>query len=148
MRYLIVGNTAILSTRTAEEIGIDISLETVGIPLSSLNVTVSIMKDGYPTKNYILKEGKTNISVDELYGEGNYAIAFIWEEEDPESHKITKHEAYGNSFQVIKIGELNCILPSYTHTTTDIDQMWNGIVQLLEELIPFIEQYRYGNDAV
>lgn len=149
MRYLIVGNVALLAHRNIKTLKKDtISLEVVGISPIAKAVTVSIMRDGEPTRHYTLENNKVKIPRSELYGEGNYSVTFTWKEEDPNTGEEIPHSAYGNSFQICSIGNTQGLAPAYTHTTTDIDMMWSGVVQLLDELLPFIEQYKYGNDAV
>lgn len=149
MRYLIAGNAALLASRTIKKIKSDvIRIEAVGISPIAENATINIMKEGCPTKHFSLTNGKVKIPLSELYGAGRYAIVFNWQETDPNTEEAEQHEAHGNSFQICNIAEGISVAPAYTHTTTDIDMMWNGIVQLMEELIPFIEQYKYGNDAV
>lgn len=149
MRYLIAGNAALLASRTIKKIKSDyVRIEAVGISPIAENATVNIMKEGCPTKYFSLKNGKVRIPLSNLYGAGRYAISFVWQETDPNTQEAVQREAHGNSFQLFAFDNGIGVSPAYTHTTTDIDMMWNGIVQLMEELIPFIEQYKYGNDAV
>lgn len=149
MRYLIAGNVALLASRNIKKIkGNVVRIEAVGISPIAENATVNIMKEGCPTKYYPLTNGKVKIPLSDLYGEGRYAISFVWQETDPNTEEVEQHEAHGNSFQFTKVGNEIGVSPAYNHNTTDIDMMWRGVVQLMEELIPFIEQYKYGNDAV
>lgn len=149
MRYLIAGNTALLSTRTFQVITNNtLCIEAVGISQIATGTTVNIMREGKETKHFSLTDRKASIPLSSLHGEGDYAVTFAWQEVDAGTGEKEYHEAYGNSFKICKVGNELGVIPSYTHTTTDIDMMWNGVVQLMEILIPFIEQYKYGNDAV
>lgn len=150
MRYLIAGNVAMLSSRNVTDIEDNtLRIKTVGISPIATGPTVSIQKDGsVVAKHYSLVDGEAVVPLFELNGAGNYSVTFSWQEKDPNTGDVKSYNAYGNSFQILKINGKNKYAPSYTHTTSDIDTMWNGVVNLMEALIPFIEQYKYGNDAV
>jgi hypothetical protein len=149
MRYLIAGNVALLASRSIKTIkGDAIRIEAVGISPVATNATVSIFHEEKPTRYYTLKNGKVKIPLSELYGEGRYAVVFNWEECDPTTDESEQHEAQGNSFQICNVPGGIGISPAHTHTTADVEMLWSGMVQLMEALIPFIEQYKYGNDAV
>lgn len=149
MRYLIAGNVALLASRSLKAVKSDaIRIEAVGISPIATNATVSIFYEGSPTRYYAIKNGKVKIPLAELYGEGRYAVVFNWEECDPNTEEVEQHEAHGNSFQICNVaGGLN-IAPAHNHTTADVELLWSGMVQLMEALLPFIEQYKYGNDVV
>lgn len=150
MRYLIVGNAALLSSRNIEKVSDRISLEALGVSPSMLGVTVILLKEGKAQRSYMLADGKADIPLCDLYGEGNYSVVFAWQEKNADTDEVTDHAAYGNAFRILSIegcDEMG-IAPAYYHTVKDVDTMWGALVQMMELILPFIEQYKYGNDVI
>jgi hypothetical protein len=149
MRYLIVGNVAMLATRSVELISdTKISIKAVGISPTALDSTITISQGPGKVRRYYLVNGKIEIPLSDLFGNGDYSVTFTWREKDPNTGVETYREAFGNSFNLGEVAGQVCIIPTYNHSTGDVDMLWSGMVQLMETLIPFIEQYKYGNDAV
>lgn len=150
MRYLLVGNTALLSSRDIEWVTDGISLEVLGISPSASGVTVNLLREGKPQKSYILTDGSARIPISDLYGEGDYSVVFSWRERDADIEEVTERVAYGNPFRLLlKDGcDGTGIAPAFAHTVKEVDTMWRGLVQMMELVLPFIEQYKYGNDVI
>ena len=149
MKYLIVGTTALLSDRNFNPVeGESITISTLGIPATAIGATVNLLKNGGEQKDYALTNGKVTIPLTDLDTSARYAVTFAWQEADPNTGIRETRAAYGNPFHFHKANNTLGILPAYSYTTGDVDMLWNGMVQLMENLIPFIEQYKYGNDAV
>lgn len=149
MKYLIVGTTALLSQRNFTIIeGESITISSLGIPATAIGATVNLLQSGVGQKDYPLTNGKATIPLADLDAKGRYAVTFAWQETDPNTGAKTNHAAYGNPFQFHTVNNKLGTLPAYSYNTGDVDMLWNGMAQLMETLIPFIEQYKYGNDAV
>lgn len=149
MKYLIVGTTALLSNRNFTGIvGDSISLTTLGIPATATGATLTLLFKDSEQKYYLLENGRANIPVADLPKNETIAVSFAWNEIDPATKETVYHHAYGNAFALHSVNNVIGFLPAYSHTTSDVDMLWNGMAQLMETLIPFIEQYKYGNDAV
>ena len=149
MRYLIVGETALLANRNFSPVnGNSITLTTLGIPATAKGATLTLMHKDIEQKHYLLENGRANIPVADLPKNETIAVSFAWNEIDPATKETVYHHAYGNAFALHSVNNVIGFIPAYSHTTSDVDMLWNGMAQLMETLIPFIEQYKYGNDAV
>lgn len=149
MRYLIVGETALLANRNFSPVnGNSITLTTLGIPATAKGATLTLMHKDIEQKHYLLDNGRANIPVADLPKNETIAVSFAWNEIDPATKETVYHHAYGNAFALHSVNNVIGFIPAYSHTTSDVDMLWNGMAQLMETLIPFIEQYKYGNDAV
>ena len=146
MRYLVVGNIAIIATRGLERIEDNaLTVTTQGIPAG---VTICLHK-GNLTKWYKTDIGKkVKIPLSDLDGAGRYAVTIAWEETDPNTKAVMHREATANDFAIIEVDDGLCVMPSRGHTEAEFDMMWAAIVQTMEYVVPFIEQYRYGNDVI
>jgi hypothetical protein len=146
MRYLVIGNVAIIATRGLEQIEDNtLTVTTQGIPAG---VTICLHK-GNLNKWYKTDIGhKAKIPLSDLDGAGRYAVTIAWEEKDPNTKAVIHREATANDFDIIEVDGSLCVTPSRGHTEAEFDMMWTAIVQTMENVVPFVEQYRYGNDVV
>lgn len=149
MRYLIVGETALLANRNFSPVNRNsITLTTLGIPATAKGATLTLMHKDIEQKHYLLDNGRATIPLADLNIGDTCSVSFAWNEVDPTTNETVSRHAYGNAFALHNVNNVIGILPAYSHTTSDVDMVWKGMVQLMEKLIPFIEQYKYGNDAV
>lgn len=144
MRYLVVGDVAVLASRGIERFEeAEISVSVVGVPDGA---SLSIQGPGLG-RTYGITSGVTGIPCSDLK-EGRYAVTVQWAETDPVSGDSISHEAIGNSFAVIQDEVGLAIIPAPLSSGGNIEHMWSGIVQTLEILLPLVDTLKNGNDVI
>ncbi|MBO7310577.1 MAG: hypothetical protein J6U86_04215 [Clostridia bacterium] len=143
MKYLVVGNIALLASRGIEKISSDIGVEVKGVPDGA---TLYIQQANGEMHLYGITSERAVISFADLT-EGKYSVSINWVTN--ENGLPQTHEAAGNPFTVYNAdsGEL-AITPTQLSTATELEQMWSGIVNALEILIPFIDDYKNGPNVI
>lgn len=147
MRYLVIGNVAVLASRGIERLDDatngKIPVSVVGVPDgATLNVI------GTKLKCYAVTSELTEIPIEDLQNEGRYAVTVRWTQVDPQTQERIECEATGNSFSVIRDLYGLAIIPAPCASSTEIEHMWKGISQALEILLPLVDEIRNGNDVI
>lgn len=144
MRYIVVGDTAILATRDIEYLGGDIDITIENVP-DGANLTL-IRPDGSQVHTEGVVSEKTKIPSEVFDQEGRYVVTVDWIElcdgEEREQHAagttlLVQNTSYG-------IG----IIPAPLTSANEMENMWRGIVNTLDILLPYINAMRYGADVI
>ena len=144
MKYIVLGNIAVLASRSIERVGqsnVDVAVE--GVPDGA---TLCLIKDSGEEFSFNVTSERTSINSSVLT-EGNYGVTVIWTTEENEI--TTRHEAVGNAFAVCKVdnSELS-IIPMQISTVTELEHMWSAVVNMLESFIPFMDDVKNGTNVV
>ena len=147
MKYLVVGKSAILATRNIERIEQD------AVPVSVMGAPDGASFYIQPQKaargsSYFITSQHTSIPIDALQENENYVVRIIWEEQNYETGEKILREADGNSFRVCREGDNLAILPAPLSSACELERMWTGIVDMLEEILPVLDQIKNGNDVI
>lgn len=142
MKYIVIGNAAVLATRDLEAVEqSEIKAEVLGVP----DGAVLSIQCGDTVHSYTVEGEAAKIPYSDL-GEGVCAVTVLWS--TSEDGVTYKHEARGNPFKVQNIGGTTYVLPAPLATATDLEYMWSGIVNALEVFVPLIDTLQNGNDVV
>ena len=143
MKYLVVGNIAVLASRGIEKMASDIVVEVKGVPDGA---ALYIQRSDGEMQIYGISSEKAEIPLANLT-EGKYSVSINWVTN--ENGLSQAHEAMGNPFTVYKTerGEL-AIAPTQLSTATELERMWSGLANALGILIPFIDDYKNGPDVI
>lgn len=145
MKLLVIGEAVILASRNEEKIG-----ETVNVIVDGAieGATLNLIPDGDGAQlGSIISSGTTTIRREDMIGESEleetYSVTVTWSENN------VQKEAYGARIRVYKNSDDTYgILPPPLTEATDLEDMWHGIINTLEVIVPFIETYKYGADAL
>ena len=141
MRYVVVGNVAVLASRSVEKVGENVSVTVSGVP----NKATLYLMSKENTYSFLIENQKTNIP-NSVLNEGVYGVTVVW---STTSNDVTmQHEAHGNEFKVFNDGESLAIVPAPLADATELENMWQGIINTLDVLVPFIEAYKHGYEVV
>ncbi|MBQ8836453.1 MAG: hypothetical protein IJ002_03190 [Clostridia bacterium] len=143
MKYLIIGNTAVLASRDIERItetGVDVSV--VGIPDGA---TLNIQRDT-TARHYGIVSENAKVPREHMADEGIYNVNIRWKEFIDGAY--VDREAYGNPFKIIVNDGEPCIIPAPQASGVAVDEMWRGISNLLEIILPLIDTLKNGNDVI
>lgn len=144
MRYIVVGDTAILATRDVEYLGGDIDITIENVP-DGANLTL-IRPDGSQVHTEGVVSEKTKISSEAFDLEGRYVVTVDWMEYrdgvDNERH------AAGTTLLVQNTSNGVAIIPAPLTSANEMENMWRGIVNTLDILLPYINAMRYGADVI
>jgi hypothetical protein len=142
MKYIVIGNTAVLATRTLEAVEqSELKAEVLGVP----DGAVLSIQSGDVIRSYAVEGEAVKIPYSAL-GEGVWEVTVLWNTK--EGGVTQKHEARGNPFKVQNIETQKYILHAPLATATDLEYMWSGIVNALEVFVPLIDTLQNGNDVV
>lgn len=141
MRYVVVGNVAVLASRSVEKVEEYVSVTVSGVPNKA---TLYLMSEEN-TYSFLIENQKTNIP-NSVLKEGIYGVTVVWS--TTSNDVTTQHEAHGNEFKVFNDGESLAIVPAPLADATELENMWQGIINTLDVLVPFIEAYKHGYEVV
>lgn len=140
MKYIIVGNVAILSTRNVESVGEELTIELMGI---SDGAVIKLSNGGKSTifSTQIVDGGyRAIIPAKNLY-EGDFSI------------EIADHDSIitGTPLRFFKSNvtdkELK-VIPSPAVPGVEIENMWQGMVAILETVIEHIDEHKNGYEVI
>ena len=147
MRYLVVGNVAVLASRGIERLDDatngKIPVSVVGVPDGANLIVI-----GESQKSYTVTSELTEIPVEDIQKEGRYAVTLRWKQTDPQTKAETERAATGNSFSIVRDPYGLAIIPAPCSTSTELEHMWKGISQAIEILLPLFDEIRNGNDVI
>lgn len=146
MKYIIIGDTAILASRDIEYFAVSsaVPVTVVGAPDGA---TLCLTKAGESSQKYftIISE-QTSISSLSLVAGFVYNVSFSWT--TTEDGNEVQHFAAGNAILVLGDGSQNSIIPAPVASATDIENVWRGLVNILEVIVPFIDDYKNGSTVI
>lgn len=149
MRYLVIGNAAVLASRDIEYIETDgseggekdIAAEICAVPDGA---SFSLQK-AETVKTYAVTSGIANVPVSEL-DNGVWEVSVRWSESDGET--AAEREAFGNPIKLYGDEGSRKIIPAPLASGTEMEKMWNGIVNAYEFIAPIVDTIKNGNDVV
>ena len=142
MKYIVIGNVAILASRSVEAISGGVVVTVDGIPNKA---TLSLLSEDGNTSSYLIENEKTTLLGSSLK-EGVYGVTVVWE--TTENDVAVRHEAKGNEFKVFQTDHGLAICPAPLSNATELENMWVGIVNTLEVVVPFIEAHKHGYEVI
>ena len=138
MRYIVVGDVAILATRGLEKIdGETVHVAVIGVPDGS----VFCIQNGGAVKSFSVS-GEEAILPANTIDDGVYDVTVIVGTQEQ------RREISGNPFSIFTQEGERAIIPPPLSTATELERMWEGIVNALETFIPLIDTLQNGNEAV
>ena len=145
MRYVVIGKSAVLATRNIERIdeGVSVPVEVVNVP-DNASLTL-ISKDCSKTKTYSITSESTEIDPSVL-GEGMFSVVVNWT--SLENGETVSHEAYGNPFLISTDDNGKYIIPATLSSAGELERMWQGIVDVLDVLLPLADDVLNGADVI
>lgn len=145
MKYFVIGNTAVLASREHEAVGeADLAVSVAGVP-DGASLYIQHETAGH---SYGIVSETTTIPSEHLKEMGTYSVVVQWTETDAETGDTVEREAIGNSFSIISNENGRFIIPAQKTTAYEIEQMWRGIVDTLEVILPLIDSLKNGNDVI
>ena len=145
MRYLVIGNSAILASRSIERIEAkDVLVAVVGVP-DDATLCLFSETEG---KAYPIVSQSTTIPADDLKAGSIYSVTVVWKDKNFETGEEIEREADGGSFHVYFEGGTQAILPVPLSSAGELERMWKGIADTLEEILPVLDRIKNGNDVI
>ena len=143
MKYIVIGDTAILATRDIENIDAKIPVVVDGV---TEDATLSVSADGIKIINSKISSGRCELDAEELK-EGRYYVNVSWRSFENDS--AIEHIAIGCPFTVFnKDDGVKAIMPAPQASAIAVDRMWKGIVNILETVMADIDSLKNGNDVI
>lgn len=141
MRYVVIDNVAVLASRSVEKITDDVTVTVSGVPDKATLYLISEKGE-----NSFLIENQKAVIPNSVLKEGIFGVTVLWT--TTSNDVATQHEAHGNEFKVFNDGETLAIVPAPLASATELENMWQGIINTLDVLVPFIEAYKHGYEVV
>lgn len=146
MRYIVIGKSAVLATRSIERIdeGASVHVQVVNVPD---NASLTIVGKNYGESFSIISESTelTPMALSDL-GEGTFSVVVRWT--SLENGETVSHEAYGNPFSISTDDKGKYIIPVPLSSATELERMWQGIADVLDVLLPLADDVRNGADVI
>lgn len=143
MKYIVIGETVVLSSRSVERIS-DNSENRVSVVNVPDGATLSIINHG-TVRSYNITSETTHVDFKE-YAKGRCDVSVTWE--TYEDGKTISHEAYGNPFTISNDSNGMYIIPTPLSGSTEIERIWQSISNILEVLIPLEDDVKNGSHVV
>ena len=141
MRYIVIGNVAVLASRSVEKITDDVTVTVSGVPDKATLYLISEKGE-----NSFLIENQKAVIPNSVLKEGIFGVTVLWT--TTSNDVATQHEAQGNEFKVFNDGDSLYVVPAPLADATELENMWQGIINTLDVLVPFIEAYKHGYEVV
>lgn len=148
MKYICIRDSAVLASRGIEAVSSSDHLD-VSVMGVSDGSTFCIMHEGNTEqKSYGITSETTTIPVADL-ASGVYSVTVIWDEYMEDVDDTVRREARGNSFKVIT-NENNSlsIIPAPVSSATSLEEMWCGIANILDVLVPLVDDVKNGYNVI
>jgi hypothetical protein len=146
MRYIVIGNSAVLATRGIERARSDNTLPIVveNVPDGS-SITI-ISKNGYQNTFQITSESTL---IDDLgtLNDDVFYVTVNWSSLDEKGITV-KHVSDGNPFLINTDANGRYVTAAPLASTADMDRLWQGIVDVLDVLLPLADDVRNGVNVI
>jgi hypothetical protein len=146
MRYIVIGNSAVLATRGIERARSDNTLPIVveNVPDGS-SITI-ISKNGYQNTFQITSESTL---IDDLgtLNDDVFYVTVNWSSLDEKGNTV-EHVSDGNPFLINTDANGRYVTAAPLASTADMDRLWQGIVDVLDVLLPLADDVRNGVNVI
>lgn len=145
MRYAVVGNTAVLCTRSIENIplGEPLSVSVSSVPDGS---SFCVQGGGGVMGTYRTVSEKTELDISD-FPDGIYYVTVKWVTEKDGAY--AEHEAAGNPFKLYTEEDgTRAAVAAPVSGITELELIWTAIADMLDIVLPFIDDIKNGINVV
>ena len=145
MRYIVIGNTAVLASRGIDRISNTEDFTKVKVENVPDTATLTITGDNFSSPSYEVKSETANVYFLNLEN-GIYGVTVKWT--TTEDGETIEHTAHGNPFTITGDAEGRFIIPTPLAGATETDKIWATITSILDTLLPLEDDVKKGSHVV
>lgn len=154
IKYIVIGDTAVLTTRDLVPLGDNITIQVEGIPTTCrARIRIYNASNQNQVKSFDLEEksGKKEVTFTKeqfsFYDKNRIAISW-WTPPATEGDEVLVKVVGGNDIAKISEGGIVGLMPRISARAVEIDELWRFVANAFTILLPVIEDIKDGNDVV